>query len=238
MMQILHGKSLESETFAFQSAYLFGCLSQLEVDQVKCRNIFLRKIQADFGRRAEIRSANYSHYLNLVTLLCQVFRRVRVADGTTIGALSEPILACFQDLLDEPNDAGLIVFSKQVQIVCLELGRIQPEKMDELFVQARAILTEPRGLTTRCLASILMVLELYLGKWRPGAIAATASSFYARHIPTDARFSPMQVSRISSGGDAAHGAGFFKSLGCKIKRYFQTPECAPMGPRLIQIGVD
>jgi hypothetical protein len=99
MMHLLHEKSLRSESFAAKTALLFGCLSQLEIDGVRCRNIFLKRIQQDFVVRADMRRRDAASFSNLVTLLCQVFRRVRVADGTTISALAGPIFDCLADLL-------------------------------------------------------------------------------------------------------------------------------------------
>jgi len=48
MLSSLHEESLEDEKFAPKVAMLFGCLSQMEVEGVKCRRIFLKKIQAEF----------------------------------------------------------------------------------------------------------------------------------------------------------------------------------------------
>ncbi|TRY68298.1 hypothetical protein TCAL_07199 [Tigriopus californicus] len=197
MMYVLHSQALESETFGFQVAFLFGSLSQLELEGVKCRNIFLRKIQDDFSRLPDL---EISTKLNLVTLLCQVFRRVRVADGTTIDALSGPIMTCLMDVLDHPTDSSLIVFSKQVQIVGPELQRIVPEKFSELLKRVRLCLirspssNQSQALSGPALGCILLVLELSLSRWK---LTHTLEDFFAQEMPTYSRFSPMDVSNTN-----------------------------------------
>lgn len=197
MMYVLHSQALESETFGFQVAFLFGSLSQLELEGVKCRNIFLRKIQDDFSRLPDLELATK---LNLVTLLCQVFRRVRVADGTTIDALSGPIMTCLMDVLDHPTDSSFIVFSKQVQIVGPELQRIVPEKFVELLKRVRLCLIRSsssnysQDLTGPALACLLLILELSLNHWK---LTQAMEDFFAQEMPSYSRFSPMDVSNTN-----------------------------------------
>ena len=83
MLNEVHDCALSSEPACVGASHLFRSLSQLEVDGLKCRNVFLKRIQADFEARASLKAQSRDKYLNLVTLLCQVFRRVRVADGKT-----------------------------------------------------------------------------------------------------------------------------------------------------------
>jgi hypothetical protein len=50
------------------------------------------KFQADFICREERRIKEPSKFLNSISTLCYVFRRVRLADGATIKILATPIL--------------------------------------------------------------------------------------------------------------------------------------------------
>ncbi len=162
MMHFLHSESLCSESFATKTAFVFGCLSQLEVDGVKCRAVYLRKIQTEFTAA----SVSSCQYHNLIVLLCQVFRRVRIADGTTISALCSPILQGLKALLDEEDEEAALVFSQQVQIVGPELARLQPDKFAELLLRLREKLFQGTC-TRRARASLLAVLELSLNPdWR------------------------------------------------------------------------
>ena len=65
MMNQLHESSVASETLGCQTAVVFGCLSQLEVEGVKCRNVFLRRIQQDFASKTKAQDEDDDADINL-----------------------------------------------------------------------------------------------------------------------------------------------------------------------------
>ena len=196
MLHGIHNHSLESESSAQRSAILFCSLSQLEIDQVKCRNTFLKKIQIDYDNRKQLQGHNQQSYLNLVTLLCQVFRRVRVADGSTIAALCGPILECLSELLEFPTNEGLLVFSKQIQIIGPELKRLKPQELAILLNKLRTCLihtSRNASVSSQSVASLLLVLEAsHSHTWK---LSEDEETFYSVNIPTASRMTPMEVSQ-------------------------------------------
>ena len=140
----------------------------MEVDGVKCRNVFLRNIQADYADGETLQLGNPERYRNMVILLCQVFRRVRVAGGTTISALIDPILDCMKTLLTkDPINEDLLVVSTQLQVLGPELKLLEPEKFRDLITAIRIFLTKShKDVSEQARAGILILLELNLSNWQ------------------------------------------------------------------------
>ena len=79
LVAFLHEKCLESSSFACRASAVFAALGQFEVAGIKFRDVLLRRIQADFMGREERRLKDHSKFLNSISTLCYVFRRVRLA---------------------------------------------------------------------------------------------------------------------------------------------------------------
>merc|ERR1719400_347842 len=84
----LHRRSLASQQFGRRAARALGQVAQLEVVGVKLRDIILRCIQTDFKRKEAILAQDETTFLNSVSLLCEVFEHLRLADGTVINVLA------------------------------------------------------------------------------------------------------------------------------------------------------
>ena len=193
MMHALHVRSLRSATFAARTALLFGCLSQMEVDGVKCRSIFLRKIQEEFGlKEREGRAASEAERRNLIVLLCEVFRRVRVADGTAIRALAGPAIAGLAGLLRDDDEEDLAVFSEQLQAIGPELRAAQEAPFEDLMLRTRSFLLTFAGcLSSASLGRLMLVLELSCSSgW---VLPPAVEDFYRSNLPEGARLPPAVV---------------------------------------------
>ena len=116
------------------------------------RDIILRCIQTDFKRehrtnqdrpkyfsslpgKGEILAQDEATFLNSVSLLCEVFEHLRLADGTVINVLAVrkstktnrnlmstakvPILEYCTLLLDSPSPPGVALLGKQLQVSLL-----------------------------------------------------------------------------------------------------------------------
>ncbi len=198
-------RSLESPQFASKTAFLFGCLSQMEVEGVKCRNIFLRRIQEGFASASPSSKDYRSERRNLIVLLCQVFRRVRVADGTTIKALAVPILDNLGKLLDggdedaDGNNDDVSVAAVQLQVIGPELRLAQPARFASVVCKVRARLTDPASaarLSSTSLALLLVMLELAgSSDW---SLMDDGETFYKERLRPDQRPAPMEVSKSPS----------------------------------------
>jgi len=71
--------------------------------------------------REERRLKDHSKFLNSISTLCHVFRRVRLADGATIKILATPILKYMQLLLEYNRDDDIELFGSQVRDYNLKL---------------------------------------------------------------------------------------------------------------------
>lgn len=73
--------------------------------------------------RDDRRLNDHCKFLNSISTLCFVFRRVRLADGATIKILANPIISYFQMLLENNFDEDIELLSTQVTQLIL-LGQV------------------------------------------------------------------------------------------------------------------
>merc|ERR1719384_805964 len=124
----MHRRSLSSQQFGRRAARALGQVAQLEVGGVKLRDIILRCIQTDFKRKEAILAQDEATFLNSVSLLCEVFHHLRLADGTVINVLAVPILEYCDLLLSQPTEPAISLLGRQLQVIGEEVQRSRPEK--------------------------------------------------------------------------------------------------------------
>ena len=130
----MHRLALGSEEAGRKAARAFGVVSQLEVGGTKLRDVVLRCIQTDFKRETtyhiflsgnphlicagkdEILAEGEPGFLAAVSLLCEVFHHLRLADGTVINVLAVPILEYCDLLLSQPTEPAISLLGRQLQV--------------------------------------------------------------------------------------------------------------------------
>ena len=68
-------------------------------------------------------SQDEATFLNAVSLLCEVFEHMRLADGTVINVLAVPILEYCDLLLSSQSHAALNLLGRQLQVGSQQSGR-------------------------------------------------------------------------------------------------------------------
>ena len=66
--------------------------------------------------KEEILAQNEQTFLNCVSLLCEVFEHMRLADGTVINVLSVPILEYCDLLLTSQTHEAIQLLGRQLQV--------------------------------------------------------------------------------------------------------------------------
>lgn len=135
-------------------------------------------------------------YVNLVSLLCQVFRYVRVAGGATISALASPILDLFDRLLaaEDVTDLELLMFSKQMQNIGGKLQRTERDKFDSVIMKLRQLIVlnhSKLNIASETMAGLLIVLEL--AKSPNWELSPDVEQFYVEQMPEGLRGNPMEL---------------------------------------------
>ena len=74
--------------------------------------------------REERRLKDHSKFLNSISTLCYVFRRVRLADGATIKILAIPVIKYMQLLLEYNRDDDIELFGSQVSQTIIDIEQI------------------------------------------------------------------------------------------------------------------
>merc|ERR1719384_2003689 len=136
----MHRRSLSSQQFGRRAARALGQVAQLEVGGVKLRDIILRCIQTDFKRKEAILAQDEATFLNSVSLLCEVFEHLRLADGTVINVLAVPILEYCDLLLTSQSHQAVDLLGRQLQIIGEEVQRSKPEKFAAFMLKVRGML--------------------------------------------------------------------------------------------------
>ena len=72
--------------------------------------------QAPHSGKDEIQAKDEKTFLNSVSLLCEVFEQMRLADGTVINVLAVPILEYCDLLLSSQSHAALNLLGRQLQV--------------------------------------------------------------------------------------------------------------------------
>jgi len=160
----LHAKSLEKELFARKAACVLGSVSQLEVSGVKLRDVLLRSIQSDFKNREDMKNNCPDRLYKAVSLLCEIFKEVKLEDGAIISVLCVPILEYFQLLLDLATPAAIQLIGNQLQQLGQQLQISQRDRVADLMMAVRQRLVKG-NLTDEDKSVLLHVLELYLLRW-------------------------------------------------------------------------
>ena len=125
-----------------------------------------------------------------------MFRRVRVADGTTIAALASPIIKNLSDVFVN-NEIGrdeksAFLVSKQLQMIGPELKHLKPDEFQGLIGQLRKFLSTSK-LSQEGFLSLMLIVELNCGSdW---GLAESGLTFYNDVLPEEVRVNPMEVSK-------------------------------------------
>jgi len=170
---------LEDAEFGRKAACVLGSVSQMEVGGVKLRDVLLRTIQADFKKRDQMR-AKHPHILyNAVRLLCEVFKEVKLGDGSVISVLCVPILEYLHILLDISSPASIQLVGLQLAQLGQELQVAQQDRVAKLMMRVR------RGLVEEALGEgeksvLLRLLEMYLLRW-PVLLPEKVEEWYGAH---------------------------------------------------------
>jgi len=160
----LHAKSLEKELFARKAACVLGSVSQLEVSGVKLRDVLLRSIQSDFKNREDMKNNCPDRLYKAVSLLCEIFKEVKLEDGAIISVLCVPILEYFQLLLDLATPAAIRLIGHQLQQLGQQLQISQRDRVADLMMAVRQRLVKG-NFSQEDKSVLLHILELYLLRW-------------------------------------------------------------------------
>ena len=184
---------MQSEEFGRKAARAFGNVSQLEVAGVKLRDVVLRNIQTDFKSetahltshlltysvtgKEEILGQDEKTFLNSVSLLCEVFEQMRLADGTVINVLAVPILEYCDLLLSSQSEEALSLLGRQLHVIGEEVQRSKPDKFTDFLLRVRGlVVSDSVSSVSRCV--LLHLLECHLLRW-PSLLPDKTGEWYS-----------------------------------------------------------
>ncbi|XP_077993784.1 CBP80/20-dependent translation initiation factor-like [Glandiceps talaboti] len=156
--------ALDNFSFGLEAAQLCNRLANIEVEGVKFRNIILKLLQAEFGRRENLKNDAINTWLGLVTFLVELFVVMRTQNGEILKALAKPVFVCVTELLGNSTE-------EEVEHCIHELKRrggfLQEQdncSMEKVLLSVRDRLLDPDTSTfVRCL--LLEVLEMSANGW-------------------------------------------------------------------------
>lgn len=99
LADLLCEKSMEDRDLATVSGEVVSSLTGLQTLGGTFRNRLLNKMQEYFKKRDELRNKNFDRFLGFVTLLCSLFKWLKVNDEP-LKALAVPIYGLLEELLD------------------------------------------------------------------------------------------------------------------------------------------
>ncbi|XP_022249934.1 CBP80/20-dependent translation initiation factor-like [Limulus polyphemus] len=175
VVAFLHHFSQKQRSTSEIIAVVCGHLSCFEAGDAKFRNLLLEKLQKDFQDYKSIQKEDPEKFLCNVTFLCEVFCNVRLKDGSPLKILSVPVLEYLKEILDYQTETGLVVFIEQFKKNGPELQELAKDEVESLLLKLRKILIT-KDLGTRCRASLLELLEMFLRDWKP--LGAAVDNLY------------------------------------------------------------
>ncbi|CAL1296822.1 unnamed protein product [Larinioides sclopetarius] len=165
--------ALKSKWNAHAVAIFCNKHGDIQVEQLKFRNVILRKLQQQYKERVKA-YLEKEKFLMDATFSCEIFYHVLVG-GVCLTKLAPPIIDYLGMLVDGASEKEVEVFVEQFPKCYAHLKANDPAGIDTLIGKMRKqIVSQSTPIPAR--AMLLEIFELVLTEWKP--LNETARHFY------------------------------------------------------------
>ncbi|XP_025836598.1 uncharacterized protein LOC108744470 isoform X1 [Agrilus planipennis] len=176
--KLLYQKCLQDSKLATKLVLMVSSYSFIttEVHSVKLRNIFIRHIQQDFENSKQLQTTDSDCFRNAIRMLGEFFNKARLVDGSQIKFLAAPLLRYFDMLVESAQPEDLELFTVQLFLNGSSIKAEFPQKLSEIMVKIRVLLTTDTQLTK--ISKLWLLLALDVESHRFSLLTSDLQKFY------------------------------------------------------------
>ncbi|XP_025836599.1 uncharacterized protein LOC108744470 isoform X2 [Agrilus planipennis] len=191
--KLLYQKCLQDSKLATKLVLMVSSYSFIttEVHSVKLRNIFIRHIQQDFENSKQLQTTDSDCFRNAIRMLGEFFNKARLVDGSQIKFLAAPLLRYFDMLVESAQPEDLELFTVQLFLNGSSIKAEFPQKLSEIMVKIRVLLTTDTQLTK--ISKLWLLLALDVESHRFSLLTSDLQKFYQDQLG-DKAMAGFQVS--------------------------------------------
>ncbi|KAI5613785.1 MIF4G domain-containing protein A, partial [Silurus asotus] len=184
LCDLIMEEALRDVSLCRDAGHICCTLVQVEVKQSSTsvfRRSMLTRLQQEFMRREETRRRSLDEWVCVVSLLCNIFHRLKV-NNSPMAALVEPVYDCLFRLAQPDalvNEVEVDCLALQLHRVGEQLEKQNTGRMDELFFLLRDGFLLQDDLSSMSRLLLLELLEYRAAGWN---LSKNAQRYYYSEV--------------------------------------------------------